>query len=43
MDLIGQLVLGALNGLVWGLILALIALGLTLVFGLLEIINVSHG
>lgn len=43
MDLAAQLVLGALNGLVWGMILALIALGLTLVFGLLEIINVSHG
>lgn len=43
MDIFAQLVLGALNGLVWGLILALIALGLTLVFGLLEIINISHG
>jgi branched-chain amino acid transport system permease protein len=43
MDLLAQLALGSLNGLVWGLILALIALGLTLVFGLLEIINVSHG
>ncbi|MBI3029691.1 MAG: branched-chain amino acid ABC transporter permease [Candidatus Rokubacteria bacterium] len=43
MDIFAQLVLGALNGLVWGFILALIALGLTLVFGLLEIINISHG
>lgn len=43
MDIVAQLVLGALNGLVWGMILALIALGLTLVFGLLEIINVAHG
>src|SRR5262245_13678967 len=43
MDFVAQLALGGLNGLVWGLILALIALGLTLVFGLLEIINVSHG
>ena len=43
MDIFAQLVLGAVNGLVWGLILALIALGLTLVFGLLEIINISHG
>ncbi len=33
----------ALNGLVWGLIIALIALGLSLVFGLLEVINVAHG
>jgi branched-chain amino acid transport system permease protein len=43
MEIWAQLALGSLNGLVWGLILALIALGLTLVFGLLEIINVSHG
>ncbi len=42
-EIAAQLVLGGLNGLVWGSILALIALGLTLVFGLLEIINVSHG
>jgi branched-chain amino acid transport system permease protein len=33
----------AINGLVWGLIIALIALGLSLVFGLLEVINVAHG
>jgi branched-chain amino acid transport system permease protein len=32
-----------LNGLVWGLIIALIALGLSIIFGLLEIINVAHG
>ena len=33
----------ALNGLVWGLIIALIALGLSIIFGLLNIINVAHG
>lgn len=33
----------AINGLVWGLIIALIALGLSIVFGLLDIINVAHG
>ena len=33
----------ALNGLVWGLIIALIALGLSIIFGLLGIINVAHG
>jgi branched-chain amino acid transport system permease protein len=33
----------ALNGLVWGLIIALIALGLSIIFGLLDIINVAHG
>jgi len=38
-----QLVLFGLNGLVWGMIVALIALGLSLVFGLIEIINVAHG
>lgn len=43
MDLISQIAFQAINGFVWGLIIALIALGLTLVFGLLEVINVSHG
>lgn len=33
----------AMNGLVWGLIVALIALGLSIIFGLLDIINVAHG
>jgi branched-chain amino acid transport system permease protein len=33
----------AVNGLVWGLIIALIALGLSIIFGLLDIINVAHG
>lgn len=32
-----------LNGVVWGLILALIALGLCLMFGLMGIINIAHG
>jgi branched-chain amino acid transport system permease protein len=31
------------NGLVWGLILALISIGLTLIYGQLEIVNVAHG
>lgn len=43
MSLEAQLVLFGLNGLVWGLIIALIALGLSLVFGLIEIINIAHG
>ncbi len=38
-----QFILFGLNGLVWGLIIALIALGLSLVFGLIEIINIAHG
>ena len=32
-----------INGLIWGLIVALIALGLSVIFGLLDIINVAHG
>lgn len=32
-----------MNGLVWGLIIALIALGLVLIFGLIQILNISHG
>lgn len=38
-----QLIRFSLNGFVWGLIVALIALGLSLVFGLIEIINIAHG
>ena len=37
------LLLLALNGLIWGLIIALIALGLSIIFGLLDIINLAHG
>jgi branched-chain amino acid transport system permease protein len=33
----------AMNGLIWGLIIALIALGLSVIFGLLDIINIAHG
>lgn len=33
----------AINGLVWGLIIALIALGLSIIFGLLDVINIAHG
>ena len=32
-----------LNGLIWGLIIALIALGLSIIFGLLDVINIAHG
>jgi branched-chain amino acid transport system permease protein len=38
-----KLLLLAMNGLIWGLIIALIALGLSIIFGLLDIINVAHG
>jgi branched-chain amino acid transport system permease protein len=43
MELGPQFVLHLLNGLVWGLILALMALGLNLIYGVLRIINVAHG
>ncbi len=33
----------ALNGLAWGLIFSLIALGLNLIYGLMGIINIAHG
>ena len=37
------LILQALNGLVIGLIYALMALGLTLIFSVLKIVNFAHG
>lgn len=37
------LLLLSMNGLIWGLIIALIALGLSIIFGLLDIINIAHG
>ena len=32
-----------INGLIWGLIVALIALGLSLIFGVMGIVNMAHG
>lgn len=32
-----------INGFIWGLIIALIALGLTLIFGVMGIVNMAHG
>ena len=32
-----------LHGLVWGMAIALIALGLTIVFGILDVVNFAHG
>ncbi len=43
MSLGGQLVLALLEGLVSGLVLALTALGLSLVFGVMRIVNIAHG
>ena len=42
-DMMDTLLLLAMNGLIWGLIIALIALGLSVIFGLLDIINIAHG
>ena len=41
--MVSNLAVAILNGVVWGLIMALIALGLNLIFGLLHIINMAHG
>jgi branched-chain amino acid transport system permease protein len=43
MNIEGQFVLAVLEGLVSGLVLALTALGLSLVFGVMRIVNVAHG
>lgn len=43
MEGVELLLFEGLNGVVWGLILALIALGLCLMFGLMRIINIAHG
>ena len=32
-----------MNGLIWGLIVALISLGLSLIFGVMGIVNMAHG
>jgi branched-chain amino acid transport system permease protein len=32
-----------MNGLIWGLIIALIAMGLSLIFGVMGIVNMAHG
>jgi branched-subunit amino acid ABC-type transport system permease component len=38
-----QLVIQTLNGIVGGMILALIASGLTLIFGIMDVVNFAHG
>jgi branched-chain amino acid transport system permease protein len=43
MDTIPLLVFQCLNGVVWGLIFAMIVLGLSLTFGLMNLMNVAHG
>jgi len=44
MELSTSLILGQLfNGLVWGIVLGLLAVGLTIIFGMLDVINFAHG
>jgi branched-chain amino acid transport system permease protein len=43
MELITILLPQLLHGLVWGMAIALIALGLTVVFGMLDVVNFAHG
>lgn len=44
MDINASLVASQLfNGLVWGVLLGLLAVGLTIIFGVLDIINFAHG
>ena len=42
-DLLGTLSQAVINGLVLGLVYALIALGYTMVYGILGMINFAHG
>lgn len=41
--LIQQILMQALNGLVWGMIIALVAYGLSLIFGIMDVVNFAHG
>lgn len=41
--MLSDLLLVAVNGLVWGMAVFLVASGLTLIFGILHILNFSHG
>ena len=41
--MVSNLAVAVLNAVVWGMIMALIALGLNMIFGLLHIINMAHG
>src|SRR5271169_4287560 len=40
---IEQILIQTINGLVTGMILALVASGLTLIFGIMDIVNFAHG
>ena len=38
-----QILIQTINGIVTGMILALVASGLTLIFGIMEVVNIAHG
>src|SRR4029077_8099804 len=38
-----QIIIQTINGIVTGMILALIASGLTLIFGIMDVVNFAHG
>ena len=38
-----QILIQTINGVVTGLILALVASGLTLIFGIMDVVNFAHG
>ena len=40
---VGFILFYLINGLIWGLIIALISLGLSLIFGVMGIVNMAHG
>jgi len=40
---IDELVIQTMNGVVTGMILALVASGLTLIFGIMDVVNFAHG
>lgn len=41
--MLNTIALSLMNGVVWGCILAMVSVGLTLIYGQLEIINIAHG
>src|SRR6185312_7205070 len=41
--LLDQIIIQTVNGLVTGMILALVASGLTLIFGIMDVVNFAHG
>ena len=41
--MLNTIALSLVNGVVWGCILAMVSMGLTLIYGQLEIINIAHG